>query len=261
MNRAMPLPAVLTVVALVAVVSGCELTIGDRQEATGHEVTEQRDVGAVTAVELRTVGTLNIAVGETPALSVTAKSDLIDDITTEMDGDTLVIDLDDSWGMTGFVEYDLVVPALSTVVLSGSGEIYGALGATDSAAVTIDGSGDVALTELAADAVTLTVGGSGEITVPHLDAQELSVVLDGSGDVHVSGASDRLLVSVPGSGDVSAADLVARDAEVAIDGSGEVSVNATGTLDASISGSGDIAYVGDPQLQTHVDGSGDVHRR
>ncbi len=260
MNRVMPLPAVLTIVALVAVVSGCELTIGDRQQtATGDEVTEQRDVGAVTTVELRSTGTLNLAVGDTPSLSVTARSDVIDDVITAIDGDTLVIDLTDTWGSTGFLEYDLVVPALSTVVLSGSGEVYGALGATDTASVAIDGSGAVGLTDLAADTVTLTVGGSGAITAPHVTASEVSVVVDGSGAVDVDGTSDRVRVSVPGSGDVHAAELVATDAEVSIDGSGSVTVHATGTLDATIGGSGDVAYHGTPTVTKHVDGSGDVH--
>lgn len=261
MKRVMQLPAVLTMVALVAVVSGCELTIGDQHEATGHEVTQQRDVGAVTTVELRSSGTLNVAVGDTPSLSVTAKSDLIDDITTVVDGDTLVIDLDHNWGATGFLEYDLVVPALSTVVLSGSGEVYGALGATDAASVTIEGSGDVGLTDLDADAVTLTVEGSGTITAPHVAAQGVSVVVDGSGEVEVDGTADRVDVSVPGSGAVRAAQLAARDGKVSIGGSGEVAVNASGTLDVSISGSGDVGYVGDPRLTTHVDGSGEIHQR
>ena len=69
MKRVMQLPAVLTMVALVAVVSGCELTIGDEPAATGREVTQQRDVTAVTTVELRSLGILNVAAWATEAAS------------------------------------------------------------------------------------------------------------------------------------------------------------------------------------------------
>lgn len=254
-------PALLAVILLLGTTAGCTVHIGDGQrEATGDEITEVRDVTAVTRVELRTTGTLNLAVGDDVALSVTGKEDILDDLVTKVEGDTLVIDLPGSWRDPGFLEYDLVLPGLSTVVLAGSGEVYGTLGADDAVEVRIDGSGTVAMDELAADQVTLGIHGSGSIAAHQITSGAVDVLVDGSGDVDAEGTADHLSVSIPGSGEVHLDGLAAGTGEVAIDGSGEATVNVSGALRAAISGSGDITYLGDPDVDEDIDGSGEVHR-
>lgn len=258
-RRALHVPAAIGALLLATVVAGCEVRI-DTREATGDEVTEARDVTAVTTVELRTVGVLNLAVGDEPGLSVTGKADVLEDLETRVDGDTLIIDLDNTWRRTGYLEYNLVVPALSTVILSGSGEVYGDLGAEDSVELEIDGSGDIGVDDLAADDVRLGIHGSGEIRLQEVTTTTLTIVVDGSGDVDVAGQADHLSIAIPGSGTVDAGDLQARTGEVTIDGSGETTVNVADALDASIEGSGDITYLGDPEVRQEIDGSGDIER-
>lgn len=254
-------PAALAAILLLGATAGCTVHIGDGQrEATGDEITQARDITAVTTVELRTSGTLNLAVGDEVALSVTGKEDTLADLVTEVDGDTLVIDLPGSWRDPGFLEYDLVLPELSTVVLDGSGDVFGALGGAHAVEVRIDGSGEVGLDDLAADQVTLGIHGSGTIRAHRLAATAVDVLVDGSGDVDADGTSDHLTVSIPGSGDVDAGGLAARTGEVAIDGSGEATVNVSDTLRATIGGSGEITYLGNPDVDKDIDGSGEVHR-
>jgi len=260
-RRTMPVPAALTTLLVVGVaagaLAGCEVRIGSR-EARGDEVSETRDVTAVTAVELRTSGVLNLAVGDEPGLSVTGRADVLDDLVTRVDGDTLVIDLEDSWRNTGYLEFNLVVPALSSVLLSGSGEVYGELGAQDAVNLEIDGSGEIGVDDLSADDVRLAIHGSGDIRVEQVTTTSLDVVVDGSGDVEVAGETDHVRVAIPGSGNVDAAELTARTGDVTIDGSGETTVSVSDTLDAAIEGSGDITYLGDPEVHQEIDGSGDI---
>lgn len=256
-RRALPLPVVLAAAVLAGGLAGCDIRF-DSREATGDEVTETRDVTAVTAVELRTSGILNLAVGDEPGLSVTGRADVLEDLETRVEGDTLVIDLDDAWRNIGYLEVNLVVPELSAVLLSGSGGVYGELGADDAVSLEIDGSGDIGMSELAADDVRLAIHGSGDIRVENVTTTMLDVVVDGSGDVEVGGDTDHVRIAIPGSGTVDAAELTARTGEVTIDGSGETTVAVSDALDASIEGSGDITYLGDPEVTQDIDGSGDV---
>ncbi len=249
-----------TALLAAGALAGCEvnLDLGGR-EPSGDEITQQRDVAAVTRVELRSTGTLNLAVGDEPRLTVVGAQDVLEDVTTTVDGDTLVIDLEHDWRRTGYLEYDLVLPALDTVLLSGSGEVYGELGSTGPVSLVIDGSGEIVVDELTTDALSVAVHGSGDVTVHQLGAQTVDVLVEGSGGVELVGATDRLTVSIPGSGAVDADELMAREGVVAIEGSGEADVYVTDTLDASIDGSGDITYVGDPEVSRRIDGSGEVH--
>ena len=187
-RRTALLPAALTALVVVAASSACTVHIDTGQhEATGDEVSEVREVTAVTRVELRTSGTLNLAVGDEVALSVTGKEDILEDLETTVEGDTLVIDLPGSWRNPGFLEYNLVLPELSTVVLSGSGQVFGELGGTDVVVLEIDGSGDIGIDDVTASDVTLGIHGSGTIRAHQLSAQDTTVLVDGSGDVDVEG--------------------------------------------------------------------------
>lgn len=258
-RRALHVPAAaLTALLLAGALAACDVRIDTGSDATGDEVTETRDITAVTRVELRTTGTLNLAVGAEPGLSVTGRSDVLDDLTTTVEGDTLVIDLDRSWRRTGFLEYDLVLPALSGVVLSGSGGVFGVLGGDDAVELRIDGSGEMGIKDLAADEITAAIHGSGDITLRDVSASDVDIVVEGSGDIEVSGRTDHVRVAIPGSGSVDAAALDARTGDVTIDGSGETTVNVAETLAAAIDGSGDITYLGEPEVERRIDGSGDI---
>lgn len=203
--------------------------------AIGDRISQERAITDVSAVELRSTGTLNVSVGDEPSLTVTGGQLVLEQLTTVVRGDALEIDLPGSWRNPGHLEYDLVLPALSSITLSGSGDVAGA-------------------------EVTVTIDGSGQVDVRGLAAKDTAVVVDGSGAVTLAGSTDSLRVSIPGSGDVRADELTALDAAATIDGSGKALVNATGTLDASIAGAGSITYLGDPEVSRRIDGSGEIRK-
>ena len=206
----------------------------------GDRVTETREITDVSAVVLGTSGSLRVSVGE-PSLTITAGEAVLDRLTTEVDGDTLKIDLPGVWtGNLGRIEYDLVLPALDTVSISGSGEVTGELAPDGSLAIDITGSGDIRLDPV--------------------DVSDVAVTIAGSGSVALEGTTTTLAVSIPGSGSFTGLDLLADTAVVNISGSGEAEVNVEESLDASISGSGEISYLGDPSVISNVTGSGDVGR-
>jgi hypothetical protein len=252
--------AAVAAVCAVTALSACELDVDIPSADVGAEITDDRAVTEVTAVELRSVGTLNLSVGDTPSLVVTAGEKVMDDVTTQVQGDTLVIDLGGSWRNPGYLQYDLVLPALSTVTLSGSGEVIGEMGGTD-VRVLVDGSGDVRLDEFVATAVTVQIDGSGDVDLSELGAEDVVVEVDGSGDVRLEGSTQDLTISIPGSGEVAADELAARTCTVGIDGSGQAAVDVSQTLDAVINGSGDIVYTGDPaDVTRQINGAGEIRQ-
>lgn len=73
---------------------------------------------------LATSGSLRISVGE-PSLTISAGEAVLDRLTTTIDGDTLEIDLTGGSNNPGRIEYDLVLPALDTISIRGSGSVTG----------------------------------------------------------------------------------------------------------------------------------------
>ena len=209
-----------TLLPLVAVVlSGCGLSsfAGD----PGPTRSEDREITAVSEVELATSGDLTLTTGPTPSLRITAGRDVLPHLTSEVHGDRLVLGTKGSVGSLGEVRYELVLPAAHAVELSGSGSI------------SADG----------------------------LDVDALTVALSGSGTITLSGRAGRQTVEIDGSGDYSAAALDSRDAEVTVAGSGTADVQVTGTLKAVIEGSGTITHGGGARVQTDIEGSGTVEER
>ena len=230
------LPSALAVAASVLALSACSLMI-----PVGPMTSEERDIGEVSRVVLDTSGDLVVSEGES-ALTVHAPEGAIDRLTSEVEGDTLVLGAEPGFTMGfGDVRYELTVPRLELIQLTGSGDVEATVSADGTVRLDIDGSGDVDWSGLAADRV--------------------EVRLSGSGDVTLTGSADELSVDLEGSGSVDAEELEAQDAVVNLSGSGEVDVAARDSLSVDLSGSGQVTYSGDPSTDVRVSGSGDVERR
>jgi hypothetical protein len=223
---------------VAVLLAGCGL--GSFARDPGPERTEDREIQAVSAVELATSGDLTLTTGETPALRITAGRDVLDHLTSEVDGDRLVLGTKGSVGNLGEVRYDLVLPAAHSLELSGSGGIR---------AVSPSALGGI------------EISGSGEIRAEGLDVDELTVSVSGSGTVTLAGRAGRQTVELDGSGDYAAAELDTEDAEVTVSGSGTADVQVSGTLRAVVEGSGTITHGGGASVDTDIEGSGSVEER
>ncbi|MFE5410142.1 head GIN domain-containing protein [Microbacterium sp. NPDC056569] len=234
-NGCRGLSAVLIAASLVAL-SGCSLMI-----PAGPMASEERDIGDVSQVVLETSGDLVVSEGE-PALTVHAPEGVLERLTSEVDGETLVLATTPGFTMGfGEVRYELTLPSLEMIELNGSGDVDATVSADGTVRLDIDGSGDVDWSGLAADRV--------------------EVRLSGSGDVTLAGSAGELSVELEGSGHVDAEELESQDAVVNLSGSGEVDVSASDSLAVDLSGSGRVTYSGDPSTDVRVSGSGDVERR
>ncbi len=257
---ARPLVLVPLAVLFAGGLVGCSVYLEVGEADRGPTVTEDREVSDVAVLDFAGSGDVTLSVGE-PSLTVTGGQKVLDDLTVDVRGDTLVIDLAHQWLNPGRLTFDLTLPNLSSVRLSGSGSVTGETAGTGSREVDLSGSGRVELDGVAAGDLTVSVGGSGEVDLSDVAAASTSVEVDGSGRVSLDGETDELTARIPGSGPIDAGDLAAQRAVAAVGGSGSIDVRAQETLDASVTGSGSITYAGDATVTRSVTGSGEISPR
>ncbi|NCT89900.1 DUF2807 domain-containing protein [Cellulomonas sp. APG4] len=226
----------------VALVLGAALVTaaGCSSVVAGPTTTQERDVEGVRAVDLRTSGTLTIELGEAPSLTVTARENVIDELTSEVDDGTLVLGREGGprWGTPGRIEYTLVVTELE--------------------ALAVRGSGDVEADDVAGERLSVTVEGSGDVVVEAVEVGTLDAQVAGSGGLTLAGRADAQNVVVEGSGSYDGGDLETREAVIAVRGSGGADVHVTRRLDVQVDGSGSVRHTGGAEVTSDVDGSGDV---
>jgi hypothetical protein len=204
----------------------------------GPRVTDDRDIDDVTALVLKTDGDVVVTVGDTPALTITARPAAMGLLTSEVEDGVLTLSVNGPHLGLGDVDYALTVPMLSDI--------------------TIDGSGDVIVDFTGADDVSVVISGSGDVEGSNVDASTVITSIEGSGDIELTGRADEHTLEIDGSGNFDGQDFETERARVSISGSGDVEVFVTDELDAEISGSGEIRYTGDPEVTSDVSGSGSV---
>jgi hypothetical protein len=229
-RRWLALPAV----GLLVLTSSC----GFFRDA-GAQTTQQRTIDGVTAVRLLTSGDLSITVGETDSLTVTAGSNQLTGLTSQVIDGTLILDNKAATIADSHISYALTVPPLASLELSGSGNANGVGVLTGDAQV--------------------SATGSGEVSLSGLDLSSIVVDLSGSGNVQLAGTAASQHVTVSGSGEYAGSGLATQQTQVQVTGSGNAQVTVTGTLTATVSGSGNITYTGNPaQVDRNSSGSGDI---
>ena len=279
----------ILVAVLVLTTMACELSgilvendIGAIERGSGNVVEETRPVSGVTGVDLATIGTVIIQVGNNESLRIEAEDNLMKYFETDVRGGTLRIrttPLAVNLRPTKPVHFFLTVKDLERVSISGSGDIQVPDLETKEFRVDIGGSGDVSMGDLNADRLEIDIGGSGDVNTARVKVPTFRVKINGSGDITVSelGAEDLSLningsgnlriddgtvvdqeIDINGSGDFRADDLASKNVYIRIGGSGNISVWVTEALDVRIYGSGNVRYYGRPAVSSSGNGSGDI---
>jgi len=254
----------LLILACQVLNSGCRMVINEGVRGNGDVTTVTRAVDALDAVELACQGDLVITLGEREALTITAESNLLELITSEVDGGELTLRAERGVNLrpTKSIRYELTVRELERIRGTGSGDISAPRLSSEHMDLTLTGSGDLDLEGLETGDCSLRITGSGDAEIGRLEAEAFGLRITGSGDVKIfDGTARSFEAQITGSGDCKAADLETRTAEIRISGSGGVAVHVDETLDCRITGSGDVRYGGSPDVDATVSGSGRARRR
>jgi hypothetical protein len=235
-------PAIL----LVSVSLACQLSVnvpfmGVR--GSGNVVTEERQVGDFTRIELSGMGDLEIETGDRPALRIEAEDNLLPLIETEVIGDTLRIGFkDNSYPRpTRSIRYFLTVVSLEALDASGLGNIKAP--------------------DLQAERFTIAISGGGDIVLASLEAETVEIDISGLGNLEIGGGeAANLEVDISGGGDLDSENLQVQEADISISGLGSATVRVSDLLRADISGGGSVRYYGNPTIDEQVSGLGQVEK-
>jgi len=232
---------------------------------SAKDVAEQmRTVEPFTKVTLKGSMDVNITIADEQTVKVTADSNVIDRLSTRVEGGELIIDLD---GISVFsrihvMKVDITVPHLEGTSLRGSGDMNVAGVKGSDFELELKGSGDMVLAGFDLSAMEMDLKGSGNINLADAAVETLEIDLDGSGDVDMAGSCEHIKIKLNGSGDISGKDMTCRNADAKLRGSGDIRLFADKSANLSIKGSGDIDVYGKPaDLHSNIQGSGDVTSR
>ncbi len=198
-------------------VGGCD----SRSDAPPR--TEQRGVDVFHSVDLRGGNAeVSVEVGPAASVAITADSDTLSHIITEVHNGMLVVDHRDGrhwFRRSPPVQLRITLPVLNA----------------------------------------FAVNGAGDVTIRGVHGDALALVLQGAGNLVASGETKSLNARINGAGNLDLAGLRAGDATVAVNGAGHLNTQVTGSLVAELNGVGSIEYAGKPQqVETRINGVGSI---
>jgi hypothetical protein len=202
---------------------------------------ENRDVSGFNAIEFSTFGKVNIIQGDKESLNISGPDNLVPEISTTVNNGTLVIKTTNNisvptLGTENMMTYTIVVKELTSLSVSGFG--------------------DVQIEALSTPSMNIDMSGAGKIVQNQLSTDKLDVSLSGAGGIDISGKATQATVDISGAGSVNAPDLQIQTADVNISGLGGATLWVTDQLNGNISGAGSVSYYGNPQTNTSSSGLG-----
>jgi len=250
-------------------------------KGNGKVTTQDRKTSPFSEIRISCSADVFLKQGTSEAITVKAEENIISQITTEVNGGVLEIDVEGNIWNVEVMEVYVTVKNLEKVMINGSGDVKSenTIQGIDFD-VNINGSGDVAL-DLSIKSLetkingsgdvkvsgvqgnfNLKVGGSGDFIGENLNLELCEIEVNGSGDVKLSGTANKIKIRQSASGDVNLFNLPAETVEARTNGSGDVVLFVNGTLTATLTGSGDITYKGEPKnVDVSSTGSGEVYHR
>jgi hypothetical protein len=278
--------SIVVVIAMTLALTACSIggvnfNVNSQMiKGSGTVTSEERTVSNFSKVELKSIGNLTIKQGANESLTIKADDNLLPYITSEVVNGTLEIGMKPNINAdpTSTIEYTLVVKSLSSVVLSGFGNISADELTGDDIQMVVSGSGDINVGSVAAkrmtlrltgfgniktgdvkaDSSVLDLTGSGDITINKLASTDLNLTISGFGNATIAGKVSDQVVRLTGSGSYHGDDLQSDSTNITISGFGNANIWAEKTLDLSITGSGNVEYYGDPTLNQSITGLGKV---
>lgn len=277
----------LVFVVLALALSACSIngrTFSINSEhinGSGTIVTEDRAVSGFDKVDLQSIGNLTIIEGDKESLTIEADDNLMEYITTDVFNNALEIGMEPNISIdpSRAIEYTLTVKSLSSIVLSGFGNINAAelnaedieiklsgsgnmtLGdlKTENALLRVSGFGNINVDNMVVDQPTLEISGSGDIDVNQMQAITMNLKISGFGNADITGTANDQDIQIVGSGNYHGEDLESESASVKITGFGDATVWANSNLDVTITGSGNLEYYGSPKVTQTMTGFGKVN--
>jgi len=249
--------ALLSVLLLVTFLgSGCGVILvpKDGEAEPGEMETKQYDFAEFTHVDISSAFEYEIQQADTYSVSITANSNLFDDIRVKKVGQALDIGIEFPGIAVTIVNVPPSLKAFITMPqlqgLDSSGATHGIVTgfrSDEDLAVSVSGASTVQLADIAAGDTVFVVCGASEVTGP-IVLKDLQLEISGDSSVELKGLANSLAVDGSGASHLRLADLKVGNADVTLSGASDATINLAGSLDANLSGASTLEYIGEPTL-------------
>jgi hypothetical protein len=202
---------------------------------------ENRDVSGFNAIEFSTLGKINIMQGDKESLNISGPDNLVPEISTTVSNGTLIIRNKENITVSPLSNGN---PLTFTIVVK------------NLTSLNVSGVGDIQLETLSTPSMEINLSGAGNVVMNQLTTDSLNINLSGVGGLNASGVSPKVTIDISGAGNVNATDLKIQTANVTISGLGGATLWVTDQLTGDISGAGSVSYYGSPQTSTKTTGLG-----
>lgn len=239
----------LTILSLILLIvtlatTGCKKdSLCNCLESTGSEITEIRNIGSFSNIEMNNNVDVVLKKGNTNTVSVTSGKNLIDGIVTEVENNVLVIRNKNKCNWLRDFKNKFIVEITYE----------------DINYITNNGSGNLSC----ADTIRTSFlqidnwNGTGELNVK-LDCDEVYFKLHtGPADIIASGKTNYLYIYSKGNGFVKAAEVITPRCDVTNGSTGDCEINSDQIINANIEYNGDVYYKGNPPvIEAIITGNG-----
>ncbi|WP_411274166.1 head GIN domain-containing protein [Daejeonella sp.] len=195
-------------------------------EASGNQISQDRNVGQFTRIE--TSGSMKVILKQGPVnnVKITADDNILKEIETNVRGNKLYIDLEKSFCNAGSITVYITSKDYEGVDASGSVEILS------------DG-------KLNLNDFELDLSGSSKVTL-NLNAANLKTSSSGASEIFLKGQAGSHELELSGSTSVEALEFVVGRYRIESSGASSSRINVLNDLNLSSSGSSDVEYRGNP---------------
>ncbi len=208
---------------ILSTLSNNESIASEKKKGSGNIISQERKVEKFSAITVKGIAHVHLTQGTPQKVEVKADDNIIDDVTTKVNNEELIIDLNDD-DKYDDIDVDVYV-TVSTVE-------------------------------------KLSISGVGKITTENsLKTKELDCIISGVGDIELKGEAKSQLIKITGVGNVSSFDFVTEQCDVVLTGVSNAHVHATKNLDVEITGMGNVEYKGNPEVTKNDTWFGRVKKR
>jgi hypothetical protein len=192
----------LAVALMVGVAVWFRLIAEPGPELSGERVSRTYDHTGFDGIEIAGQWQVVLERGDAWRVSVEMPAEIASDVSVELQGDSLSLDMARGGWFGGFdderLEVTITMPALRQIALSGASNV--SFSGFDGAALTIDlsGAGNVRGAASRFDALTLDLSGVGNADLADVTVTDADVDVSGAGNVKLRMAGGRLTGDVSG---------------------------------------------------------------
>lgn len=224
--------------------SACSLPFVNVVRGSGNLTSESRQVSGFDAIRLDGAGKLLITQGDSETLTIEAEDNIISDLSSTVQGNTLVLGFQEKFWMKSIIPTRTITYTLTV---------------KDLTEVTFNGAGDLEMDDLVTGSFSVTINGAGQASINNLNADSVDVRISGTGNVQLAGEVDRQNINIDGAGNVQAGDLRSASTTIIFNGLGNGTVWATESLSVTINGGGTLGYYGSPDINQNINGAGNIN--